>query len=307
MTFFSVLSAVALEHMRPLRQPLPHYRAYSRAIRWLETRLNGGEYNHGVVAWSVAVIPLLLGVWGVAWLLGAIHPALAWAWNIGVLYFTLGFKYYSDDADAIARLLRAGDLEAARNRLSGWLGGRRGEDAEISADDIVRITIEQIFSASLRQMFGVLFWFIALSAVGPVGAVLYRATSILARRWTEGTFSDFARSAFHVINWLPARLTALTYAIAGDFEDAMYCWRTQAASWPDKEAGIVLAAGAGAMGVRLGMPLSVGQELRDRPELGLNQVPEPDHIDSAVSMVWRGLTIWLVIGILQVIAGWAAA
>ena len=307
MAFFSVLAAVALEHVRPLRQPLPHYRAYSRAIGWLETRLNGGEYNHGVLAWSVAVIPLLLGVWGVAWVLAAIHPALAWVWNVGVLYFTLGFKYYSDDADAIARLLRAGDLDAARGRLATWLGGRRGEDAEISSDDIVRITIEQIFSASLRQMFGVLFWFIALSAAGPVGAVLYRATSILARRWTEGAFSDFARSAFHVINWLPARLTALTYAIAGDFEDAMYCWRTQAASWPDKEAGIVLAAGAGAMGVRLGMPLSVGQELRDRPELGLNQVPEPDHIDSAVSMVWRGLTIWLVIGILQVIAGWAAA
>ena len=307
MTFFSVLAAVALEHVRPLRQPLPHYRAYARAIRWLETRLNGGEYNHGVVAWGVAVIPLLLGVWLTAWLLAAIHPALAWAWNVGVLYFTLGFKYYSDDAEAIARLLRAGDLDAARRRLATWLGGRRGEDAEISADDIVRITIEQIFSASLRQMFGVLFWFIVFSAAGPVGAVLYRATSILSRRWAQGAFSDFARAAFHAINWLPARLTALTYAIAGDFEDAMYCWRTQAASWPDKEAGIVLAAGAGAMGVRLGMPLSVGHELRDRPELGLNQAPEPDHIDSAVSMVWRGLTIWLVIGILQVIAGWAAA
>ena len=307
MAFFSVLTAVVLEHVRPLRQPLPHYRAYARAIRELESKLDGGEYSHGVLAWSLALIQLLLGVWLVAWLLAAVHPILEWAWNIGVLYFTLGFKYYSDDAEAIARLLRSGDIDSARSRLALWLGGRRDADAEMSSDDVIRVTIEQIFSASLRQMFGVLFWFVVLSAAGPVGAVLYRASSILARRWTEGAFGQFARAAFHLINWLPARLTALTYAIAGDFEDAMYCWRTQANSWPDREAGIVLSAGAGAMGVRLGMPLSVGSQLRDRPELGLNQTPEPDHIDSAVSMVWRGLSIWLVVGILLVIAGWAAA
>ena len=307
MVFFSMLAAVALEHVRPLRQPLPHYRAYARSIRWLESKLDGGEYSHGVLAWSVAVIPLLLGVWLIAWILGSIHPFLAGAWNIGVLYFTLGFKYFSDDAEAIARALRAGDIDAARGRLAHWLGGRRGADAGLSSEDMIRITIEQIFSASLRQMFGVLFWFVVFSGAGPVGAVLYRATSILARRWTQGAFGEFARTAFHFINWLPARLTALTYAIAGDFEDAMYCWRTQAAAWPDPEAGIVLAAGAGATGVQLGMPLSVEGELRDRPELGLNQTPEPDHIDSAVSMVWRGLAIWLVIGILLVIVGWAGA
>ena len=307
MAFFSILAAVALEHVRPLRQPLPHYRAYARAIRRLETKLNGGEYGHGVLAWSMAVVPLLLGVWLIAWILAEISPVLAWAWNIGVLYFTLGFKYFSDDAEAIARLLRAGEIDAARTHLAQWQGGRRSTDAEMSPDDITRVTIEKIFSGSLRQMFGVLFWFVVFSSAGPVGAVLYRATSILARRWKEGVFGEFARAAFHLINWLPARLTALTYAIAGDFEDAMYCWRTQAAAWPDQEAGIVLAAGAGATGVQLGMPLSVGGELRERPELGLNQTPEPDHIDSAVSMVWRGLAIWLVVGILLVIAGWAAA
>jgi len=307
MVFFSMLAAVALEHVRPLRQPLPHYREYARAIRWLETKLDGGEYGHGVLAWSIAVIPLLVAVGLISWILGNIHPMLVWAWNIGVLYITLGFKYFSNDAEAIARALRAGDLDAARAHLAHWLGGRRGADAQLSADDLVRVTIEQIFSASLRQMFGVLFWFMVFAGAGPVGAVLYRATSILARRWTHGAFGEFARDAFHYINWIPARLTALTYAIAGDFEDAMYCWRTQAAAWPDREAGVVLAAGAGATGVQLGMPLSVEGELRDRPELGLNQTPEPDHIDSAVSMVWRGLTIWLVIGILVVIAGWAAA
>jgi adenosylcobinamide-phosphate synthase len=115
----------------------------------------------------------------------------------------------------------------------------------------------------------------------------------------------FAQRAFHVLNWLPARLTGLTYAIAGNFEDATFCWRTQADSWPEPEDGVVLAAGAGAMGIRLGQSINVGGETVWRPELGSGQAePDADSIDSAVSMIWRGLVIWMVAGLLVVIAGW---
>jgi adenosylcobinamide-phosphate synthase len=162
--------------------------------------------------------------------------------------------------------------------------------------------------ASNRQMFGVLLWFVLLAPLGPVGAVLFRAASILSRRWvgTRGLFCVFAQRAFHLINWLSARLTALTYAVAGNFEDAMYCWRTQANIWPEAEEGVVLAAGAGAMGVKLGQSVTIGGEAVWRPELGSGQAPDADCIDSSVSMIWRGLAIWLVAGLLVVIAGWVA-
>ncbi|WP_296750177.1 CobD/CbiB family protein [Thiobacillus sp.] len=305
MAFFSVLAAVILEHLRPLRQPLPHYRHYSRFTQWLERRFNAGEYSHGVIAWMLAVLPLLVAVWLVFIALDGISPFLGWVWNVAVLYLTLGFKYYSDDAEQIARLLRAGDLEGARARLDAWRGG---DASQFSADEVARVTIEQVTAASHRQMFGVLFWFVLLVPLGPAGAVLFRTASILARRWnaTQGYFGAYAQRAFHVINWLPARLTALTYAIAGNFEDATYCWRTQAAAWLEPEEGVVLAAGAGAMGVRLGQSLSVGDDTVWRPELGTGQVPDADYIDSAVSMIWRGLVIWLAAGLLIVIAGWVA-
>jgi adenosylcobinamide-phosphate synthase len=119
-------------------------------------------------------------------------------------------------------------------------------------------------------------------------------------------FGLFAQRAFHAINWLPVRMTAMTYAIAGNFDDATFCWRTQADAWPEVEEGVVLAAGAGAMGVRLGQPISVGGETVWRPELGTGQEADPDGIDSAISMIWRGLVIWLVIGLLAVVAGWIA-
>jgi adenosylcobinamide-phosphate synthase len=305
MAFFSVLGALALEHLRPLRQPLPHYQRYSHFTQWLERRFNGGEAIHGAIAWALAVLPVLVGVWLVFFLLDGISPFLGWAWNVVVLYSTLGFKYFSDDAERIARLLRAGDVEAARAQLGAWRGG---DSSQFSADDLARVTIEQVMAASHRQMFGVLFWFVLLAPLGPVGAVLFRSASILARRWanSHGLFCVFSRRAFHLINWLPARLTALTYAIAGNFEDATYSWRTQADTWPEPEEGVVLAAGAGAMGIRLGQSVSVGGETVWRPELGTGQAPEADCIDSAVSMIWRGLVIWLVAGLLVVIAGWIA-
>jgi len=302
MAFFSVFAALVLEHMRPLRRPLPHYQRYTLFIQWLQRKLNAGEYSHGAIAWMLAVVPVLSGVWLVFFLLSGISPFLGWLWNVGVLYVTLGFKYFSDDAERIARLIRAGELDVARNQLEAWRGG---DARAFSADDIARVTIEQVMGASLRQMYGVLFWFVLL---GPVGAVLFRAASILARRWsnTRGRFGLFALKAFHVVNWLPARLTALTYAIAGNFEDATFCWRTQAPGWPEPEEGVVLAAGAGAMGVRLGQSLNVGEETVWRPDLGTGQAPDADCIDSAISMIWRGLVIWLVAGLLVVVAGWVS-
>lgn len=305
MVFFSILAAVALEHLRPLRQPLAYYRHYSHFTHLLERRFNAGEYNHGAIAWGLAVLPVLAGAWLIFFLLDGISPMLGWIWNVAVLYFTLGFKYFSDAAEQIARLLRAGDIEGARARLDLWRGGDSGQ---FNADDIARVAIEQLIAASHRQMFGVLFWFALLSSLGPAGAVLYRSASILARRWASanGLFGGFAQRAFHAINWLPARLTALTYAIAGNFEDATFCWRTQAPAWPEPEEGVVLAAGAGAMGIRLGQSIGVGGETVWRPELGTGQAPDADAIDSAVSMIWRGLVIWLVAGLLVVIAGWVA-
>lgn len=305
MAFFSVLAAVALEHLRPLRQPLPHYQQYARFTHWLEHRFNAGEFSHGAIAWALAVGPLLLGVGLVYVLLDGISPFLGWLWNVAVLYGTLGFKYFSDDAERIARQLRAGDVESARAQLGTWRGG---DASQFSEEELARITIEKVTTASHRQMFGVLFWFVLLVPFGPLGAVLFRAASILARRWsdTRGLFGVFAQRAYHGINWLPARMTALTYAIAGNFEDATYCWRTQADTWPETEEGVVLAAGAGAMGVRLGQSINVGGETVWRPELGSGQAADPDGIDSAISMIWRGLLIWLVAGLLIVIAGWIA-
>ena len=106
------------------------------------------------------------------------------------------------------------------------------------------------------------------------------------------------------------RLTALGFAIVGDFEDAAYCWRMQAKTWPATEGGeatgIMLASGAGALGVHLGGPIAAAWRRADlRPELGMGDAATPEVLPSAVGLVWRALVLWLVLILLITLANWA--
>jgi cobalamin biosynthesis protein CobD/CbiB len=79
---------------------------------------------------------------------------------------------------------------------------------------------------------------------------------------------------------MPIRVTAASFAVVGDFEGAAHCWRTQAVSWPEAGSGILLASGAGALGVRLGMPvhdsiLETGDVLQIAPSWGWAKMPTP--------------------------------
>lgn len=302
MIFFSLLGVLALEHFYPLRKPLAHFEYFARFAAFLRDKLDGGESLHGVIAWCAAALPIVLVVLlAQAWM-SDLNSLLGWAFSVGVLYLTMGLKYYSSIADDIAAKLRAGRLEEARALLQDWRGGDAGG---LGARELASAVIEQLLLHSHRQTFGVLFWFMLL---GPAGAVLFRIASVLSLRWRGATpqFAGAAAKAFHVLNWAPVRLTALTYAVAGNFEDAMYCRRSQRHAWPDEEDGVALAAGAGAMGVKLGQFPAEGGQRQECGEIGLGDDPDADHIDSASSMIWRGLAVWLMLALLIMVAGWAA-
>ena len=291
MKFLSLLAALALEQAWPLREGNPVHQGLGRYAQLLEAKFNGGQRRHGVIAWLLAVIPAVVAVVVISQLLHDVSPAAAWIWNIAVLYFTMGFRRFSHYFTAIRQALHAGDLAAARE----WLGKWRGESAfEFSPGEIARVTIEHGLVASHRHVFGPVFWFVA---AGPGGAVLYYAATTLAERWrarTEPESLEFGRFAAHALfwlDWLPVRLTAASFAIVGDFEDAIYCWRSQAGAWDTQSHGIILAAGGGALGVRLGDALHEHGTLRYRPELGIGEEAEAGHMQHAVGLIWRALVL----------------
>lgn len=293
MKFLSLLAALLLEQAWPLRQDNPVRLGFGIYAQALERHFNGGQHRHGITAWLLAVLPVIAAVVAVHQALQGAGSIAVWLWNIAVLYFTLGFRQFSHHFTEIRQALAAGELTGARERLGRWLG----ESAqEYSALEIARVAIEQGLLASHRHVFGTLAWFVAL---GPAGAVLYYASATLADQWGARTdpesieFGRFAARAFDWIDWLPARATAASFAIVGDFEDALYCWRTQSQAWAARSGGIILAAGAGALGVRLGDSLRQDGGLRYRPELGLGDPADADHMQHAVGLIWRALVLWM--------------
>ena len=308
MSLFALIAALLLEQVYPLSSRKYLHGWLSGYVLFFQLRFNTGQRQHGKIAWLIAVLPLVAGVVVSYQLLYYLHPILAWAFNVLVLYLTMGFRQSSHFFTDIHLALREGKLDEARGLLSRWRGKR---SHELNTEEIARVTIEQALIASQRNVFGVIVWFVLFSALGlggAAGALLYRFGQFLRTHWSGenkselAQFGGFARQAFYILEWLPIRLTAMTFAIVGDFEDTVYCWRTQAASWPDSEAGILLASGAGALGVRLGMPIPAEGVLDDRPELGMGDDADAHFMQSTIGLVWRSVVFWLILLLLLSLA-----
>ncbi len=319
MNLIAVLAALGLEQWRAFRWRAALEQLFVRYARAVEQKLNGGTAQQGLLA-AVAVLapPLAIAV-GVFYALAAVHPLLGFAWNVAALYLLMGFRRFSHAYTGVRNALRAGDINAARRALAAWRGG---VTTDLTSNEVAKLAIERGLSDSYRQVFATLFWFTVLP--GPAGAVLYRTASLLADEWradvrgadttpiarARETFGGPARRLLWLLDWVPVRLTALSFAIVGDFEDAAFCWRTQARGWYEQEGGehtgILLASGGGALGVMLGGSLPVLEgEPEYRPDLGTGEEADVDLLPSGVGLVWRALVLWLLLMLLLTLANWA--
>lgn len=304
MSILSLILALVLEQFRPISSRNSFYLAFVRFANRLERNLNAGEYRNGVLVWFMAVLPIaLVGAGGYWLLLKQGGWILALAWNVVMLYLTMGFRQFSHAFTGISKALHDDDLDGARADLADWTGQ---PTSELTSDEIAKLTIEQGVIDSYRYVFGTIFWFVALGwLVGPTGALVYRAACLLQQKWRNNEpFGAFATSVLALMDYVPVRCAAVGFAIMGDFEDAVYCWRVQAKQWADYDYGILLASAAGALGVRLGDVVHQDHTIRFRPELGVGEVANADYLGSAVGLVWRSVLLWLAVILLFSIAQW---
>jgi adenosylcobinamide-phosphate synthase len=291
MSVIAIIAALVIEQLRPLGERHGVQAALAAWASWLERSFNGGERQHGITAWLVGILPPVV----LAVVLHALVSAAGWLaallFDIAVLYLTLGFRQFSHYFTDIQVAIKAGDVDRARALLEEW----RGASGVVrTREEVVRLSIEEALVAAHRHVFGVLLWYLVLP--GPSGAILYRLAAYFAGRWRHmGAFGHFAGQAFHILEWPAVRLTAAAFALVGDFENTVYCWRTQARTWPDPDAGVLLAAGAGAMGVRLGMPVQEVDGVQPRPELGVGEEADGPFLDTTVGMLWRALVLWVAV------------
>ncbi|CAN5133676.1 CobD/CbiB family protein [soil metagenome] len=289
-------------------------------VRGAERNFNAGEHRHGIVAWCAVVLGCGIAVGLLEWGSIALGKPVALVFGVVVLYFTLGFRQFSHPFTEIQIALESGNLGRAREVLTDWMRESQPDfTAErLTAAEVARHAIERALVLAHRHVFGVFFWYVLL---GPAGAVAYRLADFAARTWSRealGPFANFSVAAFGVMDWVPARMTAIGFAIVGNFEDAMYAWRNFAARWADPLAGVLLSAGGGALGVRLGGGTDTPIQQVEVPVAGaefdtqsvFDQPPgtdvDPGHMRSAVGMVWRAMVLWLILLLLLSIANWIA-
>lgn len=253
----------------------------------LEKKLNDHQITSGLFAWLLVVGPWVgLAFW--------LRPYAPFAIDVALLYFALGAQSLAEHAEAVARPLREGRLDEARTRVS-WMVSR--ETSQLDESGVAKAGVESVLENGNDAIFGTLFWFALLG--GP-GALLFRLANTLDAMWGYRTerynlFGRFAARFDDLLNWLPARLTALSYALLGQTRTALACWKTQAAGWESPNAGPVMSAGAGSLGVLLGgAAIYHGQE-ELRPPLGTGPAPVAADLGRAIALIRHSLWLWLAV------------
>ncbi|MFN3792867.1 adenosylcobinamide-phosphate synthase CbiB [Massilia sp.] len=273
---------------------------FGKLAQAIERRLNraGLRLVRGLLAWLLAVLPLTL----LAWL--AVQHAGLWLHAL-LLYACIGLRSLRDHAMPIVDALRAGDLASARTRTS-WIVSRDTHDA--GETDLAKAGAESLLENGNDAVFGTLFWFLV---AGGAGAVLFRLANTLDAMWgyRNARFFLFGRAAARIddmLNYVPARLTALSYVVlagAGRAR-AWRCWRTQAPAWSSPNAGPVMASGAGALGVSLGGAAVYDGRLEQRPPLGTGPNATATDIVRAWRLVLRTTVLWLGVAAAAAVLAW---
>lgn len=261
----------------------------------------GSRIARGGCAWMLAVIPLALIAALAAKELGlAVHALL--------LYLCVGLRSLRDHNLPIADALAAGDLPLART-LTSRIVSR--DTANASPADLAKASAESMLENGNDAVFGTLFWFLI---GGGAGAVLFRLANTLDAMWgyRNARFLTFGRCAARIddaLNYLPARLTALSYVLLarGARKNAWTCWRIQAAAWPSPNAGPVMASGAGALGLALGGEATYDGEVELRPPLGRGHPAQAGDIARAWRLVARTCLLWLVVVNGMAFIAWSGA
>ena len=290
-----VIGACALDRLVGEPKRLHPLVGFGRLAGALEARLNSASLSsrqhqwRGLLAWALLVLlPTACLTLAITALSGPIQVVLSTI----LLYLVIGGRSLQEHADWVRDDLSAGNFADARVHVS-WLVSR--DTRQLDETGISKACVESVLENGNDALFAPIFWFCVL---GPSGAVLYRLANTLDAMWGYRTnrYLNFGRAAAKLddaLNYIPARLTALSYALAGNTKQALRCWQTQAAGWDSPNAGPVMAAGAGALDLRLGGAADYHGATEPRSALGIGPPPMAKDIERAQGLLRQALWLWL--------------
>ncbi|MBM3350299.1 MAG: cobalamin biosynthesis protein [Betaproteobacteria bacterium] len=264
----------------------------------IEQRLNIGATTlrvrlAGLLAWFSLLVPFAAISYFVT-NSALTHDPIAWLANVLLLYFSIGARSLVQHAEQIYQPLSQHHLEQARYHVSMIVSR---DTSQLNENQIATATIESVLENGNDAVFGTIFWFVLF---GGTGALVFRLANTLDAMWGYRTprflyFGWAAARLDDLLNLIPARLTALSYALCGHTASALKCWLTQAHTWYSPNAGPVMASGAGALRVKLGGVASYHGTVKQRPTLGMGEPAQLHHVLHAIKLVKHSLILWCLI------------
>lgn len=266
--------------------------------RWsfLSARAQGG------LAWSIAVLIPVAVCAALSITLLAMSPLLWMGFHVAMLYLSLGGRSLVEHAHNIYLPLKQGDIEQARYQVSMIVSRNTHKMDE---KEITSSAIESVLENGNDAVFAPMFWFLLL---GAPGAVLFRLANTLDAMWGYKNekylhFGYFAARIDDLLGFIPARITALVYALQGNFPLAISCWKKQANECSSPNGGVVMTTGAGALGVQIGGPTYYHGVLHEKKPMGVGQPAGWETIPQANQLVSRGSTMLACAWLILVIGG----
>jgi AmpE protein len=302
MTLIAIVIALGVELFADQSQSVRSLQWLQSYRRWLQARLGSHRFWQGPLGViGVMILPLVLVAVVQTGLREVWLGVFALAFATVMLLYCLRYRPLDRAVQDYCDAAESDDPEAA-----GQAASRVGVTDDARSG--VRAMTEAVLVQSGERLFAVLFWFVLL---GPLGAILYRMAWSLAEPVDsdedsehEAGFTEAAQRLHGILLWVPARLVAFGYALAGNFEDAIHDWRDHSAEasgdWVDDSAEVLRLSGLGAL--RLGRYEVPVEDVEQEDE---EAALEPATVESARGLVLRVLVIWVAAIALISLAGWA--
>lgn len=291
MSLLAILIALSIDRFWESVENIRRVRWFFGYRAWLQARLAQRSLWDGLIGLMLTLAPPLIVVGLLQAVLVGWLAFFGFIFAVFALVWALGPKDLEREVQAITAAWERGDDMTARLKAEAFLETPVPQDGATMATAV----IDGVLIQALERMTAVLFWFVIL---GPFGAVLYRLTTSLRKEPTGYVAYDGAAVVLHgILNWVPARVTALGYAVTGNFVDALQGWRTGAVSlkpWWAGNSDVLVSAGRGALSLRAWL------------------IAEPtvegwaNQIQAALALVWRTVIFWLIVLGVITLTYWAA-